>query len=474
MKRLILAIFCLFSGQFIVGQTIVNGGIFSNTTWQLSNSPFLMTGNIVVFPGVTLNIEPGVEVRVASDSLSGGGYYLESRGTVNMIGQPGFPIRFRSNQDTTTVGAWQGFRVNNAQGGAINFDYVDISNANSTFTYTSTPPQFISLHGCTFNFNYYGIESSLSLSLDSCSFYGNYSAIGGWSIFNISRCTFDSNGAAMPVYVSDLVIDSCIFTRNNVAVFLNSIPVTGMSITNTTFSDNGSAINNPGNGTVTNCRFENNINGIVDAVNAQISNSYFSNNQQAVQLGFGSSIQDCDIIDNSIGVGLGPLSFGQPVPVVLNNRICNNDSINVENRTDLNLVLSTNCFCESDSALIEAKIYDGYDDITRGLISYAIFDTSCSTVLRLINKFPGTTNISTPSRKDHAFYPNPVSDQLTIENTGDVTLLNVLDALGNNILEFIPASEKTSLSLNSLPSGVYFVRIQYLDGGLRVQRVVKL
>jgi len=474
MKRLFFAICCLLFVKFLAGQTPVSGGIYSTTTWPLSNSPYLMTGNIVVFPGVTLNIEPGVEVRVASDSISGVGFYLESRGTVNMIGQPGLPIQFRSDQDTTTVGDWQGFRVNNAQGGVINFDYVAVSNANSTFTYTSTPPQYINLHGCTFNFNYYGIESSLSLSLDSCFFHGNYSAVGGWSIFNISRCTFDSNGAAMPVYVSDLQIDSCVFTRNNAAVYLNSIPTTGMSITNTVFSDNGAAITNPGNGSITNCRFENNSNGIVDAVYTQIATSYFSNNFQAVQLGFGSSVQDCDIVGNSIGVGLGPLSFGQPAPLVLNNRICNNDSINVENRTDLNLVLSTNCFCESDSALIEAKIYDGYDDITRGLISYAIFDTSCSTALRLINKFPSTTDISTPNRIDHALYPNPVRDQLAIDNTEEVTALQVMDPLGNELLELTPHSQKIILPLSGLPAGFYFIRFLYSDGSRSVKRILKI
>jgi hypothetical protein len=88
-----------------------------------------------------------------------------------------------------------------------------------------------------------------------------------------------------------------------------------------------------------------------------------------------------------VGVGLGPFSFGQPVPVVENNRICNNALYNVENLTDLNLYLATNCFCLSDSAQVEATLFDGYDDITRGLLSYALFDTTCTSVLRIINKF---------------------------------------------------------------------------------------
>ena len=45
-------------------QTTVSGGIYTYTTWTLANSPYLMTNNIVVFPGVTLTIEPGVEVLI--------------------------------------------------------------------------------------------------------------------------------------------------------------------------------------------------------------------------------------------------------------------------------------------------------------------------------------------------------------------------------------------------------------------------
>ncbi len=106
-------------------QTNVSGGIYSNTTWSLANSPYVMTGNIVVFPEVTLTIDPGVEVRVQENGLSGTQYYLETRGTINMVGQPGARITFRAETEITTVGTWAGFKIKNSQGGAINYDYVN-------------------------------------------------------------------------------------------------------------------------------------------------------------------------------------------------------------------------------------------------------------------------------------------------------------------------------------------------------------
>jgi hypothetical protein len=35
---------------------------------------------------------------------------------------------------------------------------------------------------------------------------------------------------------------------------------------------------------------------------------------------------------------------------------------------------------------VEDLIYDGYDDITRGLVNYALYDDSCQTVLSYITK----------------------------------------------------------------------------------------
>jgi len=57
---LVTSIAILLIAQSGKSQTTVSGGIYSNTTWTLANSPYVITGNIVVFPAATLTIEPGV------------------------------------------------------------------------------------------------------------------------------------------------------------------------------------------------------------------------------------------------------------------------------------------------------------------------------------------------------------------------------------------------------------------------------
>jgi parallel beta-helix repeat protein len=44
-------------------QTNVGGLITENTTWDLAGSPYVITGNLLVFPDITLTIEPGVTVK---------------------------------------------------------------------------------------------------------------------------------------------------------------------------------------------------------------------------------------------------------------------------------------------------------------------------------------------------------------------------------------------------------------------------
>ena len=83
MKNLI-ALFIIFSVGKSFSQTSVSGGIYQNTTWTAAGSPYIVTGSMVVFPGKTLTIEPGCEVRFTADySFNTGNFlYLEIRGTL--------------------------------------------------------------------------------------------------------------------------------------------------------------------------------------------------------------------------------------------------------------------------------------------------------------------------------------------------------------------------------------------------------
>jgi hypothetical protein len=72
----------------VAAATNVCGTIIADTTWTKANSPYVLTCSIFVMSGVTLTIEPGVEVRF------NGNYSIEIDGTFIAQGTPAAPISF--------------------------------------------------------------------------------------------------------------------------------------------------------------------------------------------------------------------------------------------------------------------------------------------------------------------------------------------------------------------------------------------
>ena len=69
MKRISFLIAFYLITYSVYSQTSVSGGIYQNTTWTITGSPYIVTGSIVVFPGKTLTIEPGVEIQINNQSI---------------------------------------------------------------------------------------------------------------------------------------------------------------------------------------------------------------------------------------------------------------------------------------------------------------------------------------------------------------------------------------------------------------------
>lgn len=74
--------------------TSVKGIISENTTWTLANSPYVLTGPVLVNRSVILTIEPGVTVNFTR-------YFIQVDGVLNAMGNETHPIRFISIEETT-------------------------------------------------------------------------------------------------------------------------------------------------------------------------------------------------------------------------------------------------------------------------------------------------------------------------------------------------------------------------------------
>lgn len=84
--------------------TQVSGELTSDTVWDISGSPYVLTGQIVVLEGVTLSIQSGVVVKSKAGSV------LEVRGDLEVNGTKTEPVIFTATQSNPTPGFWQGLQ----------------------------------------------------------------------------------------------------------------------------------------------------------------------------------------------------------------------------------------------------------------------------------------------------------------------------------------------------------------------------
>ena len=450
---MIKCIFLMFSFCFLLtinSQTNFSGGIYQNTLWSSSGSPYIINGPVVVFPGNTLTIEPGVEILINNQSSND--IYIETRGTINCVGTDELPIKIRTLYDTTNVG-WQGFVCTSSQGGALNADRFDIANANTPFSYEA-PLSNYQYTNCSFRHCFQAISLGNAIELINCQFIDNETSIYGWSYFIIENCLFKNNNTAIFAYATAFTMTNSQFIDNQTGVNFASGVYDSLYISDCQFQNNTMALGYPNNGKVENCLFSDNTTAIQYAYVVKISNNQFIYNELAVEASVDAVINDNQINNNFGGLLISGVSNPQDSPQIYNNEICNNLAYIVNNNTNMNYSLLTNCFCGLDSVEIESKIIDGYDDITKGLINYQIYDSSCLSVLGTVLKFNQTAVLNEQFHNKLVF-TNPVTDELEFSGNELITAIEIMDISGKS---FVFSSEYPNMfDIESLPKGLYFL-----------------
>ena len=127
MKNSILSILFLLFSAFGFSQTTVSGAITSDTVWSLTNSPYVITGNTVVFENYTLTVEPGVVVKF-DDNVQ-----LRIQGAIIAKGDSSKNIIFTSNNSNPQKGSWNEIKIDFR--GRFTLEYVIMEYANSALRY---------------------------------------------------------------------------------------------------------------------------------------------------------------------------------------------------------------------------------------------------------------------------------------------------------------------------------------------------
>lgn len=442
-------------------QTNFSGGVFTNTTWTIAKSPYILTGPVVVFPNVTLTIEPGVVVKIEEKSYNTSEQiYLEVRGKLVAKGISGNPISFipKTTPSLGTDHIWQGIIVKTAQGASLDMDYFTLNNSYYGISYDDILIDTLTFNECKFSYNSYTLSINTNVVLNNCEFTNNaipHSLVYVYGSVTARNCLYKNNYACMAFIANGVDVKGCTF-ENNQSCFLQ---VTG-KFANCVFKNNNIVFQENGTLEIDSSEFTNNVVGIDAFGVGSIKNSTFTGNTLGLSVSANSILENNTINNNQVGLALiGTFTPGMVLPYIKNNKLCYNTLYNLENKSDYNLSLDSNCFCLFDSVSIDAKIYDGYDDITRGLINFAIYDTSCINIKQRVIKINlGTNTGLNYSLKEVSVSPNPFVNSVTIKDIENkISNWYVYDIRGKKVFEFRNENTEIELDLSFLESGAYIL-----------------
>lgn len=171
MKAIVIAVFVLaLAAGTVHGQTYVLGEISTNTTWEVSGSPYIVQGLLEVTNNSILAIDPGVTVKFD-------GFYLFRATTGSSIyaeGTQSQRILFTSNSGTPAPDDWIWVGISGSP--ASYFAYCDFEYGRKGLDLTESD---VTVLHCTFrNTNSYGlICENCSPTIEACDFYLNGTGI---------------------------------------------------------------------------------------------------------------------------------------------------------------------------------------------------------------------------------------------------------------------------------------------------------
>lgn len=422
MKKFYISFLLLSMTCMGYAQTNVSGSIFSNTSWTLAGSPYIVTGNIVVFDSVVLTVEPGVVVKFNS------GTGIELRGILNAIGNSTDSIEFTSNLILPVMSSWTGITVigtNNplGVGNQVTMEYCKGQYAHN----------FIDL-----DFAYHG-----PYIFRHCYFANNYQTNhdGGMPTTIFENCKFESNNNGL---------GSCQFnSRVSNSFFINNVNgVLGIANVDTCYFSGNTGIALSPYGSTVGCTVQNNSTGVSCYFNS--ANNVFINN---------------NVSNNNIGVEI--LSYFNGSINFTGNTICNNTTYNVKLLHVNNDNLSFNCWCSTDSSFIRSTIYDGYVNNSYGIVNYMPLAGSCPQI---------NVGINTPSNNvvsSTTIFPNPFNNEIEIRTTNTEQVEIILFDMASRKLLQQKFTESVSLNTAQLAKGIYIYEVRNKNGTSTNGKVIK-
>ncbi|MEM0994487.1 MAG: T9SS type A sorting domain-containing protein [Bacteroidota bacterium] len=377
--------------QLIFAQTRVGGGIFSAETWTVDASPYLVTADVVVFPDASLNIEAGTEIRFASDTK------LELRGgNLFVNGTADAPIVFTLDSDNPADAIkWSGIEHTEIAGdsNAIVLEHGIFEYAKTAINYGSGFYNR-SINDCIFRFNdrgaFDGAQGYNWVTIRDSEFIEN--GVGMEGRMSAINCTFTNNrtGFGNPMTFGSLAegggrVTDCTFTGNDLAVGSIGQIITIAVIENSFFDGNGQGHFGYW-ANIDRSTFIRHTETGVMVTKGNIQRTNFAQNSTGLETSFSTS--ELNIHDNVFTADTIAIKVGDNRAKIIDNTFCDAIEFAAVSLTNKAVDLNQNCWCSNDLKFIETQVFDAFDDVSLGIVSYANFNQDC--IPNLV--FPGDTN----------------------------------------------------------------------------------
>uniref|UniRef100_UPI0005C71821 hypothetical protein n=1 Tax=Flexithrix dorotheae TaxID=70993 RepID=UPI0005C71821 len=388
----ILILGCIIIQKHSFAQTNVSGTLTENTTWTVENSPYKLTGDVVVPYGVTLSINPGVIISSDASGNSGlfSSYKLTVEGEIKAIGED---LNNITIEDTEI--SFQEANLTNS-----NFEKVTIKNFGSLLTIGNKNIGTLNILNSTFKSSTFtgtlGYDTSSKIVFKNCKLsnsnigkhFGGNDSIEIWdSEITDTNLSMSWSSGSISLFNSEVInsrytaeidgffhIDSCTIIESEFSGFITGVSIMNSNVVNSSFflydhlkitnSEVSLTFKNPSQFSrdhqirsksveLTETQFDGNNLGkdgvyIFGSKNSIIKNCSFKNFRKAIVFD-GTSLE------------------------VNTNNFLDIEQYVIENLTQHNINAQENYWGTINEDSIGLKIYDQLDNGTKGLIDFSNF-----------------------------------------------------------------------------------------------------
>lgn len=418
MKTTLLLLTFFASVSF--AQTNLSGGIYASETWTLAGSPYTVSGNLVVFDGVEITVEPGVIVQFNQNAS------LELRGKLTAIGTSSDWIYFTSSSAQPIMNSWYGITVLGTSQTPINqvtMEYVK-------GMYSTTFINLDAAYNGPYNFKHCYFAQNAKVNED-----------GGAPSTNFDYCTFEANAQALDWCQFDNRASHCSFINN-------AIGLVGIEKVDTCYFRGHTDFALAPYGVTTGCNIENNVVGVKTGFNSV--NHTFVNNT---------------IMYNEIGIEID--SYFNGSQTFTGNKICSNSEYNLKLLSSNNADLGYNCWCSTDISQIQETIYDGYDNTAYGLVSLPPVIEDCGHPLIATTPELPISNLAV------TIYPNPFSEIIHFQTETEQEVTLAIFDINGRLVTTEQFHFETSINGAELGAGIYLYTMTSEDGASMKGKLVK-